>query len=210
MTVLPRPAPPEQSRLAAADERNQQIDDFDARFEDFDGRRQAVEIRRRLVDRPPLFDRHFAEPVDRVAEHIEDAAERFIADRNGDPRTGVGHFNAARQTVGRTERDAADAVAAEVLLHFTDEFELPARFRLVVDGEGVVDLGKLAFVEFGVEGRADDLDHLADVLRIAVRVRHGIRSCLQGSLSASDHFKASTVPMISQIWLVICACRARL
>ena len=59
--------------------------------------------------------------VDRVAEHVPDAAERHLADRHRDRRAGVDHVGAAREAVGRVHRDRADAVVAEVLLHLGDQ-----------------------------------------------------------------------------------------
>src|SRR5262249_18423455 len=86
-----------------------------------------------------------------------------LADRNGDGATGVEAVLAAHQAVGAAQRDAADAAAAEVLLHFTGEIDLHA---LVVgdDFHGVVDLRQLVLGVFDVERRADDLGDAADIL----------------------------------------------
>ena len=80
-------------------------------------------------------------------------------------RAGVDDVHAADQAVGRAEGDAADAVAAEVLLHLAGQVDRDA-LVLGVDRQGVVDLGQVPFVELGVERRADDLDDLADVLAV--------------------------------------------
>ena len=59
--------------------------------------------------------------VHRIAEHVPDAPERLLADRNGDRLSGVDDVDAAREAVGRVHRDGADAVVAEMLLHLRDQ-----------------------------------------------------------------------------------------
>ena len=65
-----------------------------------------------------------AAAVDRLAEQVEDAAERLLADRHRAPGLPVSiDLHAADQAVGRAQRDAADAVAAEVLLHLAGQVD---------------------------------------------------------------------------------------
>ena len=64
-----------------------------------------------------------AAAVDRLAEQVEDPAERFLADRHLHRLAGVDDLHAAHQAVGRAEGDAADAVAAQVLLHFAGQVD---------------------------------------------------------------------------------------
>ena len=91
----------EQADLAALGVRRQQIDDLDAGDEDFrfgrllgvspapaDGWR-AVAV---VLSGPGL--------VDRLADDIDDAPERLIADRHRDRRAGIGHLLAAHQAFG--------------------------------------------------------------------------------------------------------------
>ena len=59
--------------------------------------------------------------VDGLAEQVEDAAERLLADRHGDRAAGVGDLLTAGQAVGRVHRDGAHAVVAEQLLDLADE-----------------------------------------------------------------------------------------
>ena len=84
------------------------------------------------VDRPAI--------VDRLTEQIEHTAECFLADGNGERCAGVDAIHAAAQAVGGPEGDGADLAAAEVLLHFTDEFDDHA-VDVGVDADGVVDGG---------------------------------------------------------------------
>ena len=70
--------------------------------------------------------------VDRLAEQVEDAPERDVADRHRDRAAGVDDLHAAREAVGRVHGDRAHAVVAEVLLH------LAARGRLAVSPRSIV------------------------------------------------------------------------
>ena len=77
---------------------------------------------------------------------VEHAAERGLADGHRDRRAGVDAVQAADQAVGAAQGDAADAAAAEVLLHLAGQVELDA---LVLGGDlhGVVDRRQLVFGE---------------------------------------------------------------
>ena len=81
------------------------------------------------VDRPALLDLDRLALVDDVAEHVEDAAERHLADGHRDRAAGVLDLHAAGQAVGRVHGDRADAVVAEVLLHLADEPLVAGRRR---------------------------------------------------------------------------------
>jgi hypothetical protein len=84
-------------------------------------RRLVREGRGRLVDRPLFAVRNRALFVDRLADHVHDAAQGAVAHRNRDRRAKVGHARAADKTLGRVHRDAADGVFAQVLGNFQDQ-----------------------------------------------------------------------------------------
>jgi peptide chain release factor 1 len=74
------------------------------------------------VDRPALGVRRRGRLlVDRLADHIPDAAERDVSDRNRDRPAGVLDGETTREPVGRIHRDRADAIVTEVLLHLCDD-----------------------------------------------------------------------------------------
>jgi hypothetical protein len=79
-----------------------------------------------LVDRAAL--------VDRVAQHVHDAAQRGLAHRHRDAGAGVADHQAAAQAVGRAQRDGAHDAVAQLLLHFQ-------RQRRAFELERVVDAG---------------------------------------------------------------------
>ena len=85
------------------------------------------------VDRPALdVVVELVALVDRLAEQVEDAAERDVADRHGDRAAGVDDLHAARQAVGGVHGDRAHAVVAEVLLDLADQRARDAAGDLLV------------------------------------------------------------------------------
>ncbi len=71
----------EEPDLATLHERGDQVDDLDAGLEELGLGLEVGELRRLAMDRPALGvrgDRRAA--VHRLAEHVEDPAERWIAD----------------------------------------------------------------------------------------------------------------------------------
>ena len=78
------------------------------------------------MDRPALVRVDRAAAVDRVADHVEHAAQRRLADGHGHRAAGVDALLAADQAVGRAQGDAPHAAAAEVLLHLAGEVDLHA------------------------------------------------------------------------------------
>src|SRR5262249_20232408 len=94
---------------------------------------------------------------------VEYAAEGLLADRRGNRAAGVDRFHAAHQPIRRAEGHTAHAIAAQMLLHLTDEMNGDA-LVIGVDSEGIVDLRQVPFFELRVKRRADDLYDLADLL----------------------------------------------
>ena len=121
VTVLPTPAPPKRPTLPPLMYGAIRSMTLMPGLEDLDRRLQVAEGRRLAVDRPALdaLDRGLV--VDRLADHVPDAAERRVADRHRDRPTRVDDVRAAREAVGGVHGDRAHAVVAEVLLHLRDE-----------------------------------------------------------------------------------------
>ena len=133
---LAETGPAEQSGLATADERRQQVDDLDARLEDLGLGTQILHRGRCAVDGPALFGHDVASTIDWIAQQIEDAAERSLADRDSHRGTGVEGFHSTDHAVGRAQRDASHASAAQVLLHFARHLDVNT-LHLLIDLEGV-------------------------------------------------------------------------
>src|SRR5206468_12613071 len=74
----------EKTDLAAARVGREEIDDLDAGLEGLDLGLLLDERRRLAMDRVALGRRHGPGIIDRVADDVDDAAERAVADRHGD------------------------------------------------------------------------------------------------------------------------------
>ncbi len=120
---------------------------------------EVLDLGGRTVDRPALLALHLAALVDRLAEQVEDPAQRLLADRHGDRRAGVGHLVAPLDAVGRVHGDRTHALVAEVLLHLADQPALgAAALGRDVDLERVEDLRHVV----GEGDVEDDAPHLLD------------------------------------------------
>jgi len=93
--------------------------------------------------------------IDRLANHVQDAAQRAGTDRYRDRLGQVGHFAAPHQTLGRVHRDGAHGVLAKVLCHLKDQaVALVVGFQRVQNRRQVV-------VELDVHNGPDDLSDFA-------------------------------------------------
>ena len=93
--------------------------------------------------------------VDRLADDVENAAKRGLADRHRDRVARVADFVAAREAFGRVHRDGANRVLAEVLRDFENKARAVVR-RL----QRVQDRRQVA-VELDVDDGADHLAYAA-------------------------------------------------
>ncbi len=96
---------------------------------------------------------------------------------------GIDAFLAADHAVGAAQGDAADAAAAQVLLHFAGEVDLDP-LVLAVDLDGVVDRRQMGFGEFDVERRADHLGYVANAFRGGLMVGRGCHGFCRGLVGA--------------------------
>jgi len=125
----------EQADLAALGVRREQVDDLDAGLEHLRRRSQVLDVRRIAMDGPTFLDLDGRTLIDRLAEQVEDASERDVADRDRDRSASVDDLDAARQAVGGVHGNATNAVVAQVLLDLDHELASIA----AVDLERVVD-----------------------------------------------------------------------
>ena len=145
----------EQADLAALGVGRQQIHHLDAGDQDLRLGRLLRIGGSRLMNGAPLGVRHRTGVVDRLADDVDDAPERAVADRNGDRRAGVGDLLAAHQAFGDVHRDGAHRGFAEMLGHLEDQ-----AVALVAGLQRVEDRRQLA-VELDVDDGADDLSDAA-------------------------------------------------
>jgi len=198
----------EESDLSALHEWRDEVDDLDTGLKDFCLGLEVRELRGRSVNWPPFDTRRNLRPiVDGVAKHVQNSAERSLANRNPDRPAGILDAHSAYDGVGRRHRDCANLIASDVLLHFHGDVDVSAGIGLLADAKRIVKLGQVLRLEFDVEHGSDDLHYLADVLRL---LRIGIRLGGLFSLSANgcchDYpCSAAAPPTISAISCVICA-----
>src|SRR5262249_15221328 len=110
----------EQSDLSAFQVRLDEIDDFDSGLEHFEVRVLIDESRRRFVDRILALIFDWAQFIDGLTDHINDASESLFADWNRNRATGILRRHTTNHSVRRLKRDRANAPLAKVLLHFND------------------------------------------------------------------------------------------
>jgi peptide chain release factor 1 len=155
----------EQADLAALRIGREQIDDLDAGDQDrrFGG---LVGVGRRiLMDGPLGFRLDRTSLVDRIADHVDDAAEEAGADRHRDRAAGVAHFLPAHQAFAGVHGNGAHGVLTELLRHFEHQ-----AVALVLGFERIQNRRQLAF-EVHVDDGADDLGDTTDSVRHC-SVRH--------------------------------------
>ncbi len=124
---------PEEPGFAAALQRDEEIDDFDASEEELGLCGAIVERRRRLMHRPPFNVRHVTQPIDGVAKDIEHAREHTSPDRRhqGPPRVEDGH--AAGQALGRGQGNGPHVMRIELNKHLEDDLMIMPRAEQGVD-----------------------------------------------------------------------------
>ena len=111
------------------------------------------------MDFPLFFGLYRFAVVNRLAEQVEDTAEVLVTDRNGDRAAGIGCLHAAHQAVGGLHRDAAHGILTDMLRNLDRD-----DMAVVVDRDGVQQLGQRVSGKFNVKHRSGDLDNGADIL----------------------------------------------
>ena len=110
----------EQADLTAFGIRREQVDDLDAGLEDLHHRALLFKGRRCAVDAPQrcILDR--IRLVDRLAQHVEQSAERLRTDRHANVVSGGDDLHVLGESFTGGEHDAAHQVAADMVrdLHY--------------------------------------------------------------------------------------------
>jgi hypothetical protein len=155
----------EEADLSAACVRAKEIDDLDTGLERLHFGRLLDELGRLAVDRQRRLRADRAHAVHRLADHVQDPAQRRLADRHANAVAGVASEHAAHEAVGRVHTDATHGTLSEVLSDLEDQVVLAFVDRRVGDGERIQNRGQLAGVEFDVDHGSDDLGDFPDVAR---------------------------------------------
>ena len=133
----------EEAHLPALGVRLEQVHDLDAGLQHLGLGLLLMQSRRRAMNGQRLLglDRPFA--VDRLAQHVEQTAERLAADRHRDGRAGISDLHPTDQSVGTGHGHGSHPVLAKVLGHLQCEADLRTPGLLVLrrfDSYRVVDL----------------------------------------------------------------------
>ncbi len=105
-----------------------------------------------------------AELVDRLADDVDDAAQRLLAHGHADGAAEVDGLHAADHAVGGFHGDGAHAALAQVLLHLEDDVDGRGDLEAVADdAQRLIDGRHGGFFKLNVYGGAGDLNNFADV-----------------------------------------------
>ena len=149
----------EQADLAALGVGREQVDDLDAGLEHLGGRGEVLDVGRVAVDRPALLDLDLGALVDRLAEQVEDAAQRDLADGHRDRRRRCRSTSVPRARPSVVSMATARTRSSPRCC-WTSQTSRPS--VAAVDRDRVVDLGQLVG-EDGLDDDALDLLDPADV-----------------------------------------------
>src|ERR1035437_2906085 len=155
----------EQADLAALEEGLDQVDDLDAGLEHLLVGGLLGEERRGPVNRHARLFADGAQIVDRVADDVDDAAQRLFAHRHTDGSAQVDGLHPANHAVGGFHGHGADATLAQVLLDFKNDADGRGYGEaLAHDAQRLVDGRHRRFFKLHVHRGTGDLDYLADIL----------------------------------------------
>ena len=142
---------PEQPNLATLGKWADQIDHLDPGFQQFIGRSLLFVTGSLPMDSPTGFLTNGSFFINRFAEHVHDATQRFLADWHRNRCACIADGQTATQTIGAPHGNRPDDAVSKLLLDFQYQ-----RFALHL--QGVIDLGKRFAGEFDVDNSANDLN----------------------------------------------------
>src|ERR1700722_5390884 len=152
----------EQSDFSAAKIGLQQIDYLDAGLEHLQLGGLLVESRGLPMNGPFLGGIDGTHVVHRLADHVHDAAERFVSNRDFNAVAQADGLHPAHHAVGGLQRDGAHTALPDVLRHFHHHIDGDAGFKAFAgDMDGRVNDRDLVLGKLNVDGRAGHLDDLA-------------------------------------------------
>jgi hypothetical protein len=151
----------EQADLAALAVGREQVDDLDAGLEQLDLGALVDERRRRTMDRGVALGLHRPGFVHRLADDVQDPAQRFRTHRHLNRATGVGYGRTSHQTLGGIHGNGTHDRFAQMLCDLEHEVLRLAGDVGVGNGQRVQDARQLARRKLHVHDRADHLGDLA-------------------------------------------------
>jgi len=172
---LPHACAAEQASLAATLQGSQEVDRLDAGDEDL-GRGALLGQRyRRGVQGAPLAAPEVFPPVNRVAEHVDDAAQQPLAHRDSEGMARVEDGRAAGKPGSGGQGNAPDGFRVEMADHFDDDAAVFSGPQFAVEfGEAVGEAGvhdAAAHRQHGAPAKVVVIVHCASLLKTVVAHR---------------------------------------
>ena len=157
---LADPRPAEKADLAAFQIGLDEVDDLDPGLQNLGLGGLLIERRRVPMDREALGGLDGTPLVDRIAQHVQHAAENLRSHGNGNRMSGVLDPHPTHHAVGGLHGDRPHAPLAEVLLDLAGHVERIGHVKaLAGHADGAENPGELAGRELNVNGRSGDLNH---------------------------------------------------
>src|SRR6185437_631800 len=155
----------EQSDFAALQKRLDQINHLHAGFKHLRRSGLLFKRRRRTVNGELLVRLHRAKIIYGLANHIDHAAERPFAYRNGNRASQVDHLHAAHHAVRGLHGDAAHAPFTQVLLHLENHVDGRRDFETFAGYvQCLINRWEMSFTELHVHRGTGDLHDSSNVL----------------------------------------------
>ncbi len=142
---LANPGTAEQSGLASANERTQQIDDLDPRRQHTAHASRLGQRHRRRNNRAEGFGDQRRTAIERSAEHVEQAAQAIRRHRNLQTNATVKHRHLPLETTGPMQGNGPHALFVQVAMHLEG-----VMFPIQADVDGAMQRR---------QARAHDIDH---------------------------------------------------
>ena len=161
----------DQACLAASSQRRQQIDGLDAGFEQFQAGTLLGQRRRFAMNRPILHAAWRRQTVERLAERIEQSAERRLADGGQNRPARSLNVHAPAETFRVVHGNRANCVRIQMMGDFED-----CCSAAVFDPQCLID-GRQFAGKFGLDHRAANGSHPAACFGYRKRLPSGHRHC---------------------------------
>ena len=124
----------EETRLASARERAEQIDDLDPRPHRHESRLVSMQLGRRAMNGAPLLRRERRAAVERCTRHVDDATEQLLPDGHGQRSAGRLDDRSASKTARRSERQRTNEPRGEMGLDLEHAAGLAGHAQRLADG----------------------------------------------------------------------------
>ena len=150
----------EQTDLTTLLIRAEQVYDFDTGLKDLSLGGLFLKGRSFSVDRKVLFHLWLFFIVDRLAQYVENTAQRILTNRYGNRCAGCNGVHTTSQTIGGSHCDTSYGIVTKILCNLDGQGAAILKRYL----DCLVDFRNLALGELDIHDRTDDLRDLTSIL----------------------------------------------